>query len=286
MAEFDVTVRHLSGETYVVKATPDTTIAGLKALVEKESGLPAAEIKFVYRGKILKAGDERLKDHNITADTPICMVHQKLEPAPPTTAPTSAPASTPTGASPLNPLAGLDLAGLGGAEGLGLGGVSMEQVQQAMSNPGIRQQMASLMQNPEVLRAMLQTHPLGRQLTQQNPQLAQMLANPEMAAQLGNMMSMLGGLGGGAPAAGGGTPVPGGAFPPLNFSSLLGSLSQGSAPAPAPTAPSASPEEQYRDQLEKLGEMGFVNKDLNIQALTQAMGNVDLAVEKLLSWMN
>lgn len=47
--------------------------------------------------------------------------------------------------------------------------------------------------------------------------------------------------------------------------------------------PNANPEDQYKDQLKKLEEMGFTNKELNIQVLSQCYGNVDAAVEKLLT---
>jgi hypothetical protein len=41
----------------------------------------------------------------------------------------------------------------------------------------------------------------------------------------------------------------------------------------------------YKEQLEKLKEMGFVNEDVNINILKQCQGNVDFAVEKLLSML-
>jgi ubiquilin len=42
-------------------------------------------------------------------------------------------------------------------------------------------------------------------------------------------------------------------------------------------------EEKFKTQLEQLEAMGFTNKEVNIQALTQTGGNVDAAVERLLS---
>ncbi len=42
-------------------------------------------------------------------------------------------------------------------------------------------------------------------------------------------------------------------------------------------------EERYKDQLQKLEEMGFTNKSVNIQVLKQCNGIVDLAIEKLLN---
>ena len=44
-----------------------------------------------------------------------------------------------------------------------------------------------------------------------------------------------------------------------------------------------NPEEAYKDQLVKLSEMGFNNKELNITILKQVYGNVNAAIEKLLT---
>lgn len=49
--------------------------------------------------------------------------------------------------------------------------------------------------------------------------------------------------------------------------------------------PVANPEETYRNQLEQLEQMGFVNKELNIQVLNQTQGNVNAAVERLINMM-
>lgn len=43
------------------------------------------------------------------------------------------------------------------------------------------------------------------------------------------------------------------------------------------------PEERYRAQLEQLTAMGFVNRDANLQALIATFGDINAAVERLLS---
>lgn len=43
------------------------------------------------------------------------------------------------------------------------------------------------------------------------------------------------------------------------------------------------PEERFKDQLIALNDMGFVNKEVNIQALTATGGNVEAAVERILA---
>jgi len=47
--------------------------------------------------------------------------------------------------------------------------------------------------------------------------------------------------------------------------------------------PQALPEERYRVQLQQLSDMGFTDTQANIRALTQTGGNVQLAIERLLS---
>lgn len=44
--------------------------------------------------------------------------------------------------------------------------------------------------------------------------------------------------------------------------------------------------EKYKEQNQKLKEMGFINEDLNFQTLEKTMGNVDAAVERLLNMLN
>jgi len=43
------------------------------------------------------------------------------------------------------------------------------------------------------------------------------------------------------------------------------------------------PEERFKDQLIALNDMGFVNKEVNIEALTATGGNVEAAVERILT---
>ena len=56
----------------------------------------------------------------------------------------------------------------------------------------------------------------------------------------------------------------------------------GGAPA-APAAPPASPGQLYASELQTLTEMGFFDTDANLRALVATGGNVQAAVERLLS---
>jgi len=47
--------------------------------------------------------------------------------------------------------------------------------------------------------------------------------------------------------------------------------------------PAQPPEERFASQLEQLASMGFVDRQANVQALIATMGDVNAAVERLLS---
>lgn len=74
-----------------------------------------------------------------------------------------------------------------------------------------------------------------------------------MFANMNQIMSMLGALGGGA---------------------------QGGQGAGQPLQP---PEERFAVQLQQLETMGFTNRERNIRALQQTFGNVDAAIEIILT---
>jgi len=47
-----------------------------------------------------------------------------------------------------------------------------------------------------------------------------------------------------------------------------------------------NPREAYKEQNQKLKDMGFINEDANFEALAKTQGNVDAAVERLLNMLN
>lgn len=50
-----------------------------------------------------------------------------------------------------------------------------------------------------------------------------------------------------------------------------------------PAANTQPPEERYSSQLEQLSAMGFVNREANLQALIATFGDINAAVERLLT---
>lgn len=66
---------------------------------------------------------------------------------------------------------------------------------------------------------------------------------------------------------------------PTNTSNSANALSQLMAQM---FTSSLSPEERYRNQLEQLAAMGFMNREANLQALIATFGDVNAAIERLL----
>ena len=61
----------------------------------------------------------------------------------------------------------------------------------------------------------------------------------------------------------------------MNMGNMGGGLNQ-----------NVNPREAYKEQNEKLKEMGFINEEANFNALGKTQGNVDAAVERLLNMLN
>merc|ERR1719237_1120942 len=142
---------------------------------------------------------------------------------------------------------------------------------------------------PALLQTMMNANPEMRQMMDANPQMRQVLNDPNFLRQMADpaniqaMMQMqqamqqlrgsglMGGLGdtGGMGGMGGmGNP----------FGALGGGF-----PGAGAGGNSTPPEELYASQLTQLQEMGFHDQQANIRALSQVGGNVNAAVDRLLS---
>ena len=64
--KIDIKIKHLSGKTFNVSIEEKATIDQLKSELESQSKFPAAEIKLVFKGKILKNGDDTLSDIGVS----------------------------------------------------------------------------------------------------------------------------------------------------------------------------------------------------------------------------
>lgn len=200
------------------------------------------------------------------------------------------------------------MGGLGGLGGLGGGAPNPELMAQMMQSPLFQAAMDQVTSNPEQFLAQLEAmNPQMAAMMNANPQMRQMMANPEFLRQAMNpqnlqamaqlqsamnqlrgsgLMPGLEGLGGlGAPGTSGaaGATNPAAANPFAAFGGFPGAGFGGTAGAPSAAAPAGNPEEIYASQLTQLNDMGFSNRDQNIRALQATMGNVHAAVERLLS---
>lgn len=73
-----------------------------------------------------------------------------------------------------------------------------------------------------------------------------------------------------------------------NYFDMLRMFRPPGAPTAAPAAPAAPPMDpkvQYAVQLDKMKEMGFVNEEVNLEALKATNGNVEAAIERILSML-
>ena len=150
----------------------------------------------------------------------------------------------------------------------------MQHMQTMMANPSMQNAMMQMMQDPNMQSAVMQQ--LGG-------------GGGGAPALLGN----LGNLGGGFPALGAppaGAPAPPAAVPgagapgATDFGSVLSSFfgQQGAGGGVQPPS-SEPPEIRYASQISALCDMGFIDAEANVRALTATGGNVSAAVERLLS---
>ncbi|CAH1153233.1 unnamed protein product [Phaedon cochleariae] len=163
----------------------------------------------------------------------------------------------------------------------------MPQVLQQLQNP----EMANIMSNPQAMNAITQIMQGMETLRQTAPNLMSTIAPNPLGGAASNP------LGGAAPAGNTGSAnqgartEPNNATPNTNSSAAPpsnDSISQLMAQVIAGMGGQGQtnqvpPEQRYRAQLEQLTAMGFVNREANLQALIATFGDINAAVERLLS---
>ncbi|XP_050069475.1 ubiquilin-1 [Anopheles maculipalpis] len=154
----------------------------------------------------------------------------------------------------------------------------MPQLLRQMQNPEVQQMVT----NPQALNAILQIQQGMEQLRSAAPGLMSSMGIPPMPgapASSTTTATSTGGAAGGAGAA-----AAGGQAPPNNeglFSEFMARMINGMSSGTADT--NIPPEERYRSQLDQLTAMGFVNREANLQALIASFGDINAAVERLLA---
>ncbi|XP_071588195.1 ubiquilin-1 isoform X1 [Heliangelus exortis] len=195
-------------------------------------------------------------------------------------------------------------------------------MQNMLSAPYMRSMMQSLSQNPDLAVQMMLNNPLfagnpqlQEQMRQQLPTFLQQMQNPDTLSAMSNPRAMqallqiqqglqtlateapglipgfsagLGGLGS--------TGAPPGSTVPTSVPSETTSPASGTAEpghqqfvqqmlqalAGANAQQLQNPEVRFRQQLEQLSAMGFLNREANLQALIATGGDINAAIERLL----
>jgi len=307
------------GSTFSLDLEPSMTILDVKNLAKDKCSIEAAQMKIIYKGRILK-DEETLESHKVESGNTMHVVKSAPSAGTPaeggaattpaaTPAAAPAPAATPAAA----PMGGADpMAGLGGLGGMGgMGGMDPAMIQQMLQNPMIQQMMQNLSQNPQMLQQMIQNNPMLQQMAQRDPMFAQMVQNPQMMQAMFNpqmlqaITQMQTAMQGAAPPAGG-VPAPGAttpaAVPPNPMGGMdpammqaamqammgggmggMGGLPGAGGMGAPPAANDGRPaEERFASQLEQLAGMGFTDRPSNIQALQMANGDVNQAINFLI----
>ncbi|RNA39541.1 ubiquilin-1 isoform X1 [Brachionus plicatilis] len=196
------------------------------------------------------------------------------------------------------------------------------QMEQMLGTPYMQSILQMMSTNPELSRTIVENSPqlasnpeLRDQMLRSLPNMVQQLQNPEMRSLLSNpdalqaimqiqqgmqrlqstapSLNLLSGLGfplsGSAPSSNTSSTQPNAqqtnnsqtstttsTNPPSNyFSQMLNMMANNTLNQP--------PEQRFAAQLEQLANMGFINREANIQALTATMGDVNAAIDRLLS---
>lgn len=293
----------------LIMAEPKMTVLELKEIIASTLDIESSLQRLIFSGKVLK--DEQTLESYKMADGNTIHLVKGAKPKP-TTQETAAPTPTPTSsatqpraAAPVNPFAALlnpammpGIAAPASTSPLPLGSPGMA---------GMAPMMAQLLSNPAMLQQLMAMDP--RLASIMTPEMQNMMNSPGFQQILSDpnmIQSMMGMMGGGMP--GGGVPgvLPGGANPLFNpfaqanqgtpgantnvnplaglmNNPMLSAAMAGGFGQAAVRAPVANPEVTYQTQLRQLQDMGFYSAAENITALNNTGGNVDAAVEWLLS---
>jgi ubiquilin len=290
-------------KNYKVETALNITVAEMKNKIEALSDIKADLQRLIYSGQVLR--DERtLADYKIQNNHTIHLVARAVpqqqpqqaqpQPQPQPQQPQPQPTQQAQPQQPQMP----NFANLFGQPQQGQPfGLDPNVMMGMLNNPMVQQSLNQLLQNPQLMQQMLANNPMAAQLINNNPMVAQLLNNPEVLQQMGNsdlinqvlrvqaaqqgvqqgqqqgqavdfnqIFAQMGGLQG-----------MGGLGPMANLGAMYGANQQ-----QQPANPQQPAEERFAAQLQQLQDMGFNNRQVNVQALTRTNGNVEAAVERLL----
>ncbi|KAK3822279.1 MAG: hypothetical protein JOS17DRAFT_326514 [Linnemannia elongata] len=153
-----LTIRPSSGSTFTTAISTDSTVLQLKEKLAT-ADLPAASIRLVYSGRVLK-DDDQLSVYSIKEGHTLHMVKSATNRANEQAVQTVRPNAT---------------SNAGGPDGFD----EQAMMRSFLENPAIR----DMMSNPEMLRRVMMANPQTREVMENNPEVAQMLNDPAFLRQ-------------------------------------------------------------------------------------------------------
>jgi len=219
------------------------------------------------------------------------MSPQSFSPPSQQTSSTPTSTSTPPSTSTPQPFPQMFPMGFGGFPGQ-----NPPNMNQMMQDPSFQQTLQLMRSNPALFQQMISSNPMMRPLLDSNPELTQILQNPEMLQrmfdpqnfqammQLEQAMQQLENSGlfpRMRPSMTGTNPPT--STPGINPSPFFGFPFQVPPPTTTPNQQIQDPAQRYGPQLTQMEEMGFPNRDANLTALIRTNGNVNAAIERLLN---
>lgn len=227
------------------------TIESVKQLIQQASNIPADQQRLIYSGKVLKDTDTvttcGLKDGH-TLHVVRGASKTSSIPSTGTFTNTSINSNTSANTTTASPRES-PIPPFGAPFMMSPPGLDPAAMQAMLSDPEmIRQATQFMNQHPEFVQMAMNMASMQTQQPTNNPQ----------ASMMNSMMS---------------NPA------------LLQSMMQSAFPQQQPQISQEPPEVRFQNQLVQLNEMGFYDADANIRALLATGGNVNAAVERLLSSM-
>lgn len=276
------------------------TVLQLKEKCADSANAPPDKQRLIFKGRIIK-DDEVLSNLNVENGNTIHLVRSGVKSTPPATSPqqsepekpqTSQPNPTQGSASstpfPQDFMSQMFQGGMGGMPAMnpGMAGfpeLSPQSAAALLNTPMIQEMLAQISSNPQLLRSLVESSPLLQPMMAQNQMFNQMLNNPELLRTMMRPGMLQAGLqmhqamqeqqrNQGDP-----NSQQSDVFNPL--------LSQGfpGFTFPTPQMDTRQPEERFATQLQSLQEMGFTNREANIEALTAVGGDISAAITRLLN---
>lgn len=260
-----VNIQSSSDKKFSIECETTDKVSDFKQSIAQEMACQRDNLRLIYAGRILKDDDlietYKIQDgHTIhVVKTGISSTLKPKEPVQSSLIPPQPPIPTQTVSPQQFPQIPSSMMGNLSEMMANIGTIDpssegMAHVNRMMQNPETLDSVINMMSaNPELMQTVMSMNPQFQSLP---PEVRQMMSNPEF----------------------------------LRMAMMLNSSGISSAPfnlngAPQSSAPVSSepPEIRFQAQLAQLNDMGFFDADENIRVLLATGGNVNAAIERLLS---